>query len=74
MANTSVEILISEHVFSSVYGEDGSNLDRIIQVINCTDKRNYRCDSVVYCFMPYHLVNRIAWFGQLVARKLSSLL
>nr|XP_023915049.1 KH domain-containing protein HEN4 isoform X1 [Quercus suber] len=32
VANTSVEILISEHVFSSVYGEDGSNLDRIIQV------------------------------------------
>lgn len=74
VANTSVEILISEHVFSSVYGEDGSNLDRIIQVINCTDKRKYCCDSVVYCFMLYHLVNRIAWFGQLVARKLSSLL
>ncbi|XP_075654553.1 RNA-binding KH domain-containing protein RCF3-like isoform X2 [Castanea sativa] len=32
VANTSVEILISEHVFSSVYGEDGSNLDRIIQI------------------------------------------
>uniref|UniRef100_A0A7N2M006 Uncharacterized protein n=1 Tax=Quercus lobata TaxID=97700 RepID=A0A7N2M006_QUELO len=31
VANTSVEILISEHAFSSVYGEDGSNLDRIIQ-------------------------------------------
>ena len=74
VANTSVEILISERAFSSVYGEDGSNLVRIIQVINYTDKRNYHCDCVVYCFVPCHLVNRIAWFGQLVARKLSSLL
>ncbi|XP_030923947.1 KH domain-containing protein HEN4-like isoform X2 [Quercus lobata] len=32
VANTSVEILISERAFSSVYGEDGSNLVRIIQI------------------------------------------
>ncbi|KAG7969701.1 hypothetical protein I3843_07G044800 [Carya illinoinensis] len=29
---TTVEIKISEHVFGSVYGEDGSNLDRIKQI------------------------------------------
>uniref|UniRef100_A0A2N9GM54 K Homology domain-containing protein n=1 Tax=Fagus sylvatica TaxID=28930 RepID=A0A2N9GM54_FAGSY len=32
VTNTTVEIAISEHVFSSVYGEDGNNLDRIIQI------------------------------------------
>lgn len=34
VTNTTVEILISEHVFGSVYGEDGANLESIIQVTN----------------------------------------
>jgi hypothetical protein len=59
VTNTTVEIAISEHVFSSVYGEDGNNLDRIIQVKNYSDKRNYHCECVVYCFMPNHLVNSL---------------
>jgi len=32
VTNTTVEIIVSEHVFGSVYGEDGGNLDRIRQV------------------------------------------
>ncbi|XP_059438247.1 RNA-binding KH domain-containing protein RCF3-like isoform X2 [Corylus avellana] len=32
VTNTTVEIRISEHVFGSVYGEDGTNLESIIQV------------------------------------------
>ncbi|KAF1861803.1 hypothetical protein Lal_00026252 [Lupinus albus] len=32
VTNTTVEIKVSEHVFSSVYGEDGGNLDRIKQI------------------------------------------
>ncbi|KAL2348997.1 hypothetical protein Fmac_002997 [Flemingia macrophylla] len=31
VTNTTVEIVVSEHVFGSVYGEDGGNLDRIRQ-------------------------------------------
>jgi len=34
VTNTTVEIVVSEHVFGSVYGEDGGNLDRIRQVLN----------------------------------------
>lgn len=34
VTNTTVEIIVSEHVFGSVYGEDGGNLDRIRQVLN----------------------------------------
>lgn len=34
VTNTTVEILVSEHVFSSVYGEDGGNVDRIRQVLD----------------------------------------
>jgi hypothetical protein len=32
VTNTTVEIIVSEHVFGSVYGEDGGNVDRIRQV------------------------------------------
>ncbi|XP_015963343.1 KH domain-containing protein HEN4 [Arachis duranensis] len=32
VTNTTVEIVVSEHVFGSVYGEDGGNLDRIKQI------------------------------------------
>lgn len=32
VTNTTVEIIVSEHVFGSVYGEDGGNLDRIRQI------------------------------------------
>lgn len=32
VTNTTVEIVVSEHVFGSVYGEDGGNLDRIRQI------------------------------------------
>nr|AFK39431.1 unknown [Lotus japonicus] len=32
VTNTTVEIVVSEHVFSSVYGEDGGNVDRIRQI------------------------------------------
>ncbi|XP_062143606.1 RNA-binding KH domain-containing protein RCF3-like isoform X2 [Alnus glutinosa] len=32
VTNTTVELLISEHVFGSVYGQDGTNLDRIIEI------------------------------------------
>ncbi|OIV94478.1 hypothetical protein TanjilG_25540 [Lupinus angustifolius] len=32
VTNTTVEIKVSEHVFGSVYGEDGGNLDRIKQI------------------------------------------
>lgn len=32
VTNTTVEIIVSEHVFASVYGEDGGNLDQIRQV------------------------------------------
>jgi hypothetical protein len=36
VTNTTVELLISEHVFGSVYGQDGTNLDRIIEVTTYT--------------------------------------
>lgn len=32
VTNTTVEIAVSEHVFGSVYGEDGGNVDRMRQV------------------------------------------
>ncbi|XP_054809616.1 KH domain-containing protein HEN4-like isoform X2 [Prosopis cineraria] len=32
VTNTTVEIAVSEHVFGSVYGEDGGNVDRIRQI------------------------------------------
>ncbi|KAB1201889.1 hypothetical protein CJ030_MR8G002341 [Morella rubra] len=32
VTNTTLEIVISQHAFGSVYGEDGGNLDRIIQI------------------------------------------
>ncbi|KAI5436123.1 KH domain-containing protein HEN4 [Lathyrus oleraceus] len=32
VTNTTVEIIVSEHVFASVYGEDGGNLDQIRQI------------------------------------------
>ncbi|KAK7307271.1 hypothetical protein VNO77_40181 [Canavalia gladiata] len=32
VTNTTVEIIVSEHVFGSVYGEDGGNLERIRQI------------------------------------------
>lgn len=32
VTNTTVEIIVSEHVFASVYGENGGNLDQIRQV------------------------------------------
>ncbi|BAT99434.1 hypothetical protein LR48_Vigan319s000100 [Vigna angularis] len=36
VTNTTVEIVVSEHVFGSVYGEDGGNLDRIRQISGAT--------------------------------------
>ncbi|KAH1234407.1 KH domain-containing protein HEN4 [Glycine max] len=36
VTNTTVEIIVSEHVFGSVYGEDGGNLDRIRQISGAT--------------------------------------
>ncbi|CAJ2647339.1 unnamed protein product [Trifolium pratense] len=32
VTNTTVEIIVSEHVFGAVYGEDGGNVDRIRQI------------------------------------------
>ncbi|KAF7809402.1 KH domain-containing protein HEN4 [Senna tora] len=32
VTNTTVEIVVSDHVFGSVYGEDGGNLDQIRQI------------------------------------------
>ncbi|KAK7252446.1 hypothetical protein RIF29_36386 [Crotalaria pallida] len=32
VTNTTVEIMVSEHAFGSVYGEDGGNLDQIKQI------------------------------------------
>ncbi|CAK8537123.1 unnamed protein product [Lathyrus sativus] len=32
VTNTTVEIIVSEHVFASVYGEDGGNLEQIRQI------------------------------------------
>lgn len=40
VTNTTVEIIVSEHVFGSVYGEDGGNLDRIRQVLNYSLKKD----------------------------------
>lgn len=41
VTNTTVEIVVSEHVFGSVYGEDGGNLDRIRQVLNYFLNKDY---------------------------------
>lgn len=51
VTNTTVEILISEQVFGSVYGKDGANLNSIIQVTTHTKtKRIIVVDCVVFIF------------------------
>lgn len=48
MTNTTVEIVVSEHAFGSVYGEDGGNLDRIKQVCGYSLQK----DMMDYQFEP----------------------
>lgn len=53
VTNTTLEIVISQHAFGSVYGEDGGNLDRIIQVITYAETRGtIDVNCVVFRFRP----------------------
>lgn len=45
VTNTTVEIMVPEDVIGSVYGENGSNLNRLRQVIHTLSFENFHSTS-----------------------------
>ncbi len=52
MTNTTVEIVVPDNVIGSVYGEGGSNLSRLRQVINTLSFEIYSSSTAMLALFP----------------------
>ena len=65
VTNTTVEIVVPENVIGSVYGENGSNLARLRQVVYTLISQYYFAGHVeyIFCYVQYmsHLGTGCSW-------------